>query len=662
MATGFQGRCVVSFESRRASDMARMIKRHGGTPISAPTMREVPLEQNPAAFTFADKLYGGQVDAVVFLTGVGATMLAQTIETRDGAARLPEALNSVITVARGPKPVAALRKLGVTPRIVVPEPNTWRTVLATMDEHGAVSGQRLAVQEYGESNTALIDGLRQRGAQVDAVPVYRWQLPQDLSPIRAAIDAIIAGRVDFALVTSATQVRHVFEVAKQDSRADALREAMARVCIGSIVPIATEAIVRHGMAADFEPDALHMSELVGELARRGQGLVCKKRSAVDMGVNTHAWRRIDMVWPGDERGAEHRTIKDSVFLQACRREPTPYTPVWIMRQAGRYQREYRAIRADRSMLEVCKSPDVCAELTLMAVDRLGVDAGIIFSDILLVVEPLGMKLDYLKGAGPVIDRPVRSRREIESLTAADADELGYVHEAIRLTRRALRPDVALIGFAGAPFTIASYMIEGGKSSQYVQTKTLMHGDEVAWHALMERLTDLLIAHLNHQIAAGADAVQLFDSWVGALSPDDYRRFVLPHVKRLIDSVDRAAPLIHFATGNPALLGPMKEAGGDVIGLDWRVDLADAWATLGDDVAVMGNIDPVVLFDSAAVIRRQVQAVLDKAAGRPGHIFNLGHGVLPNTPPTHVAELVDAVHELSARPHQALSSEANDGRF
>jgi uroporphyrinogen decarboxylase len=338
-----------------------------------------------------------------------------------------------------------------------------------------------------------------------------------------------------------------------------------------------------------------------------------------------------------------------------------------MRQAGRYQRAYRDIRAGTTMMGLCRDSSLAAEVTLMAVDRLGVDAAIIFSDILTVAEPLGFSLDFVKGDGPVIGNPFRERADIARLRKADPAELSYVYDAVRITRAALRPDIALIGFCGGPFTVASYLIEGGKSKDYARTKTLMYRDALSWNALMDRLVDLEIAYLANQIAAGADAVQIFDSWAGNLSPDDYRQYVMPHVKRLeagvglaLPAIERAgasprpaepalrAPIIHFATGNPALLPLMKQAGGDVIGLDFRVDLADAWRTLGDDVAVMGNLDPVVLFCSPAEIRQRAKAILDKAAGRPGHIFNLGHGITPDMPPENVAELVDAVHELSQR--------------
>ena len=339
---------------------------------------------------------------------------------------------------------------------------------------------------------------------------------------------------------------------------------------------------------------------------------------------------------------------DCVFLKACRREPTAHTPIWLMRQAGRYQQEYREIRAKVSMLELCHTPELASQVTLMAVDQLGVDAAIIFADILLVTEPLGLNLEFAQGEGPVIDNPVRQRSDLDRLEQRDVADLGYVYEALRLTRTQLPRDVALIGFCGAPFTVASYIIEGGKSRNYVHTKTMMRCDPETWGGLMQRLVALEIDYLNAQIDAGADALQVFDSWAGALCPDDYRRFVLPHVQALIAGVERRVPVIHFAQGNPALLPLMKQTGADVIGVDWRVDLAEAWSTLGDDVAIMGNLDPVTLLTTPEQIRAEAGAILAKAGGRPGHIFNLGHGILPETDPQDAIALVDAVHELSAR--------------
>jgi uroporphyrinogen decarboxylase len=347
---------------------------------------------------------------------------------------------------------------------------------------------------------------------------------------------------------------------------------------------------------------------------------------------------------------------DPLFLRACRREPVPFTPVWLMRQAGRYQPEYRAIRAKVPFLELCKTPDLAAEVTVMAVDQLGVDAAIIFADILLVLEPLGVGLEFAKGGGPVIRRPVRDATAVGALPETiDIDgTLGFVMDAIRRVRRELdtrSPRIPVIGFAGAPFTVASYLIDGHGSRHYVQTKRLMYRDPATWHALMDRLARWTAQYLNAQIAAGAEAVQLFDSWIGVLAPEDYSAYVQPHMRHVVDAVHAASPgvpVIHFGTGTATLLELMRDAGGDVIGLDWRVDLADAWRRVGDGVGVQGNLDPTVLFAEPAEIRRRAERILTRAGGRPGHVFNLGHGVLVDTPVDHVRALVDAVHELSAR--------------
>ena len=338
---------------------------------------------------------------------------------------------------------------------------------------------------------------------------------------------------------------------------------------------------------------------------------------------------------------------DSVFLRACRREKVPYTPIWLMRQAGRYMAEYRAVRAKTSMLELCKSPALVAEVTTFARKRIGADAAILFADLLLVVEPLGLSLAFEAGEGPVIDPPVRDGRAVDALREVDPSELSYVYDAVRATRAALEPSVPLIGFAGAPFTVASYLVEGRGSRHFEATKALMYGDEGAWHALMEKIVRAQVGYLNAQVEAGCQALQVFDSWVGALAPADYRRYVQPHTKRLLDGIVPGVPVIHFGTGTATLLADMKAAGGSVIALDWRVELGGAWRGLGD-VAVMGNLDPLTLLAPPEVLEREARRVLDEAGGRPGHVFNLGHGILPNTPVDQVVRLVDFVHEASAR--------------
>jgi uroporphyrinogen decarboxylase len=337
------------------------------------------------------------------------------------------------------------------------------------------------------------------------------------------------------------------------------------------------------------------------------------------------------------------------FLAACRREPTSYTPVWLMRQAGRYMEDYRKLRAQHGFLELCKKPDLATEITVTPVHKLNVDAAILFADILLILEPMGVGLEYSKGDGPVLHHPVRSGKDVDGLKDFKVEsELAYVYESVKKIRKELKNKVPLIGFAGAPFTLASYLIEGSGSRNYIHTKRLFYSAPEAWKRLMERLAKVIGEYLNCQIAAGAQAVQIFDSWAGCLSPADYEQFVQPHTKAVIDAVTPGVPVINFSTGTAGLLKHVRAGGGDVIGLDWRVNLDEGWASIGHDVAVQGNLDPVALFASPREIKKRVAEVLRRAGGRAGHIFNLGHGVLPETPVDHVIAMVDAVHELSAR--------------
>jgi len=300
-------------------------------------------------------------------------------------------------------------------------------------------------------------------------------------------------------------------------------------------------------------------------------------------------------------------------------------------------------------LEMCKNPQLAAEVTLQPIHQIRVDAAIIFADILLPLEPMGIELEFAKDEGPVFHHPIREMKQIEKLRIIDPEgDLPFLMEAIRLVRKELDGKIPLLGFSGAPFTLASYIIEGGHSKNYILTKGMMHQNPQAWDRLMEKLSEVLIRYLNAQIRSGVQAVQLFDSWVGCLSPTDYERYVLPHSKRVIDGVDRTVPLIHFGTTTSTLLEGMKKAGGDVIGVDWRVDLGEAWSRIGYDVAIQGNLDPVVLLSSIDVIKEEAKRILDRAGNRPGHIFNLGHGILPDTPVENVVALVDMVHEYSSR--------------
>ena len=332
------------------------------------------------------------------------------------------------------------------------------------------------------------------------------------------------------------------------------------------------------------------------------------------------------------------------FLKACRREPVDRTPVWFMRQAGRYMEEYQRVRKNHGILDICKIPELAAEVTLQPVERFPLDAAIIFADILLPLESMGLDLAFREKEGPVIGNPVRHEDDVKRLRTVDEDAFRFSSDAVRVTQKLLRGRVPLIGFAGAPFTLASYAIEGGGTRNYLTTKQMMFRRPDQWHALLNKLADVVTVYLQNQIRAGAQAVQLFDSWVGCLSPGDYRDYALPHVKSIINRVrPEGIPIIYFGTGTSTLLPLMRSAGSDVLGLDWHVELDEAWARIGYDVAVQGNLDPVALFGPLPELERRINDILKRAGQRAGHVFNLGHGILPETPVDHVAAAIEFVH-------------------
>jgi uroporphyrinogen decarboxylase len=335
------------------------------------------------------------------------------------------------------------------------------------------------------------------------------------------------------------------------------------------------------------------------------------------------------------------------FLRACRREPVDATPIWFMRQAGRSFAAYRALRERYGILDLAKTPDLCAEVTLMPVRQLGVDAAVLFADIMLPLEPMGVGLRIEPEVGPIIERPIRSAADVAALQPFDPADVSFTMDAIRIVRRELNGAAGVIGFSGAPFTLACYLIEGRPSRDYAVAKAFMFREPKAWHALMERLSAMVVAYLRAQVEAGADVVQVFDSWVGGLGPADYREFVQPHVRRIFAALGDV-PTIHFGTGTAALLELMAEAGGDVIGIDHRVSLADAWTRVGPDRGIQGNLDAARLLAGWEATEGAARAVLAEAGGRSGHIFNLGHGVLPDSDTGLLKRLVDFVHEQTAR--------------
>jgi len=339
---------------------------------------------------------------------------------------------------------------------------------------------------------------------------------------------------------------------------------------------------------------------------------------------------------------------ESRFVKACKAQPVDRTPVWFMRQAGRYMAEYRAVRKDHSLIEICKKPKLAAEVTVTAAEILGVDAAIIFADLLLPLEVMGLPFHFAAGEGPVIEKPVRAAADVTHLRTDRAGELGYVAEAVGLVCKHFGARLPVIGFCGAPFTLASYMIEGGGSRNYIHTKKMMYSAPETWDELMRKLVAVTSHYAAEQVKAGADAIQVFDSWVGCLSVEDYRRYVLPRSTELVRTLQKTGvPLIYFGTDSSTLLPSMQETGAEVIGLDWRIPLDDGWRSLGNKGAVQGNLDPVVLFANWKEVKERAGEVLRRAGGRPGHIFNLGHGILPETPVENVKALAKFVQELQA---------------
>ncbi len=629
---------IGAFESRRHAQMANQIERLGGRAFVTPALREIPLTESQPAKDFMHRLITGEVGVVIFLTGVGFDYLAEMAGRQVGRRRYLDALADVTTIARGPKAAAALKKAGITNALAAPPPYTWRDILRIVDEQLHVDHQTIGLQAHGGSNSSLIAGLEARGAAVIDVPVYRWVLPAETRQLEENIERLAAGQLDVVLFTAAPQVQHVAQIARQLGLDTQLRTALQTTVVGAIGDVTGQMVREMQWPVDVLPERPRMTDLVQQAVERGRELVDRKRSIrVLLTASTPPASPAAAPW------------FDGPFMRACRREPTPVTPIWLMRQAGRYMAEYRAVRKQVSFLELCKDPGLCSEVMCTAVKKLGVDAAIVFSDLLPILEPMGLELEFVGGTGPVIHNPVRTLPDVDRVLELESvDSLHFVMEAVRQTRQDLPSHIPLIGFAGAPFTLASYTIEGGASRTYLNTKTLMYRDTGAWTALMERLARAVSRYLNAQIAAGAQAVQLFDSWVGCLGPIDYHRFVLPHVQWIVEHVTPNTPVIYFGTGNPALLPMMREAGSTVVGVDWRIRLDDAWRQIGLDRPVQGNLDPCALLADPARIRQEAAAVLQMAAGRPGHIFNLGHGVLQQTPVDHAIALVDAVHDISSR--------------
>lgn len=637
-----EGLNVVSFESRLSKTMMDLIRLNGGNPIEAPSMREVPLENNEEAFKFAEKFFRNEIDVLILLTGVGTKTLIQVLETRFPNEKILDQFRKTKIVPRGPKPIRVLNELKIPFSFAVAEPNTWKELLDTLDQNEIevpIKGKVVAVQEYGVTNPELVEGLETRGAEVLRVPVYRWALPEDTTPLEKAIQRIVAGEADVAIFTTAVQVDHLFQVARNLSLEKKLKTAFENLVIASVGPDTSQGLKNFGLTADLEPESPKMGPLVTLTAEKAKIVLQRKRSS----DCTSQVRETALQF------LEQNELNESIFLKACRSEKTNRTPIWIMRQAGRYMKEYKEIRDKNSFLKICKNKDLVTEITVMAQEKLKVDAAIIFSDILLLVEPMGLGLDYIKGDGPSISKSIQNAKDVDNIPAVDVrHSMRFVLDAIRQTRSALASNIPLLGFAGAPFTMASYMIEGGSSKDFSKTRKMMQDDPGVWKALVDKIARATGEYLNAQITAGAQAVQLFDSWAGLLTPAEYEKFAYPYSKKVFDALRPGTISIHFGTKTAPFLKKFSEVGASVIGVDQKVSIKEAWKTIGYKKAIQGNLDPEVLLKDKTVIRSHVHKILEEAEGRPGHIFNLGHGILPDTPVENAIYLVELIRELSSQ--------------
>lgn len=636
---GFKGARVAAFEGRKARWMEEAIAQYGGVPVIIPVMREAAFAPDQALAAFQE-LSRGQIQVIIFMTETGTRLFLQQILSQHEPDEMIPVFQKTLVVSRGIKPAQALRQQGITVDEVVPEPATWNEILEVLDESRRgveLSGKTVLLLESGTPHPVLTQALSGRGASVKTLSLYQWELPENLQPLNGFIQDIIAENIPVCFFTNSTQARHLFKAAELSGKNQELRLALKKTLLVSLGPSTSAALREEGIEPDFQASHPTLESLIMETAKDLDGLLERK------------WREPGQVTvvkteiPGNRKDI----TAQSVFLRACRGEKTPYTPVWLMRQAGRYMKEYRALRDKVSFMEMCKNPELAAEVTITALERIRADAAIIFSDILVVLEPMGLGLEFVKGDGPVIHQQIQTRKDIDALREIEpADSLRFVYDALRLTRARLRPEIPLIGFCGAPFTLASYIIEGGSSKNFAKTKTFMYTDSGAWHALMEKLSRGLILYLRGQIEAGADALQMFDSWIGCLNPADYREFVLPYSKKIIEAVKGQVPMIHFGTGTGPFLRDFASAGSEVVGFDFRVDLGAAWNEIGAHYRVQGNLDPVTLLGSREFLRQRTADILRQAGGRPGHIFNLGHGILPNTSVDQVIALIDMVREMS----------------
>ena len=633
----FEGLPIAVLADREIDAIRSAFAVHLATPsiIEFETNGEAPADDPNV--DFAKRVLTADIDTIVFVTGVGVNhVITQASRTVDRQ-RFLDCLADANTIAGSRAAESALKSHGLEPNISIDSAMSWRDILMALDQRAPVVNQTVGLEEsaavYG-----LASGLEARGAKVVRIPVYAQTLPKHTQPAIKFFEQIEAGDFHAVLFPSAESAVKFCFLAKHFGRARLTSHLLDNHIVVTVGAEPAEVLTDRGFVVDYSTQETKFDLAINELADQIEQI--KKQKTII---------QINMSGPATSTSDPNAPWYHGPFMKACRGEPTDVTPIWMMRQAGRYMADYRAVRDKVSFLELCHNPGLCSEVMCTAVNRLGVDAAIIFSDLLPILVPMGCDLEFVKGNGPVIHNPVRTAQDIDRIKPLSSNEpLQFVMDTVKQTRNDLPADMPLIGFAGSPFTLASYMIEGGASRNYGNTKSLMYSDHGAWDQLMQHLSTSISMYLIGQIESGAQCVQLFDSWAGCLSFEDYRQFAHPYVKKIIASLPSNVPVINFATGNPALLPLLADTRATVIGIDWRTRLDDAWQIVGYDRAVQGNLDPTVLLTNPPEVRKQAKFVLDQAAARSGHIFNLGHGILPQTPVDNAIALVDAVHELSQK--------------
>ena len=636
---------LIAFGGSDSTELESAFAAAGSSLSICDLLKDNPKNSRPDLADFANRVLTGDIDTVVFVTGAGTRAIIELALQTAPRERFLDGLRDIKTIAGSISAAQVLQHYDIQPTVDADVAANldgsdlagWRRILIAVDRHGSSVNQNIALVKSVDQSS-LQAGLESRGARLTVLPPFIDQAPDDLGSVIDLFERIDAGKYHGVIFCDAASTSQFIYLAERYGRVRLTKHLLDDHLVICRDADSAEILTTHGFEIDYVVKAVAPVAVVAEIGDNLAAIQQQKHLI-----------RINMSGPATSPADPQAPWYNNPFMKACRGEPTDVTPIWMMRQAGRYMAEYREVRNKISFLDLCANSQLCSEVMCTAVNRLGVDAAIIFSDLLPILVPMGSDLEFVKGGGPVIHNPVRTNADIDRIKALESnEELQFVMDTVSQTRNDLPADMPLIGFSGAPFTLASYMIEGGSSRNYHNTKKIMYGDPAAWKVIMQKLTDSISIYIAGQVEAGAQCIQLFDSWAGCLSYEDYKTYVHPYVKSIIASVPSAVPVINFATGNPALLPLLADTAAAVVGIDWRVRLDAAWETVGHDRAVQGNLDPTVLLTDPKEIRRQAQVVLDQAGGRPGHIFNLGHGILPMTPVDNAIALVDAVHELSSR--------------